>query len=312
MGRGPNDKPPVIMVHGGFCGGWAFDAFRQPFEAAGHVCLTPDLRGHAPGAGGGAVVGLSMGDFAKDIAALIRAQSEPPVLIGHSMGGLVAMMAATRAPVRALVLLAPSPPWGVAGSSMEEAASALSLHALGPFWMQSIDPDYASACLYSLDKLDKADRKAAFARMSPESGRALWETLNWWLDPFMTTSVQGDRIKAPVFAMVGDRDLIHPLATVRQTAERLSAEIKVFPGMSHWLMGEPGWEVAVARTAIDWIAPTPARRRPAVSASLIGSALAQLGRMLNRTSASSRLAFRGLPSAFLCCTNIRPSVLAVP
>jgi ribosomal protein L9 len=27
---------PVVMVHGAFCGGWTFDAFRAPFEAAGH------------------------------------------------------------------------------------------------------------------------------------------------------------------------------------------------------------------------------------------------------------------------------------
>jgi pimeloyl-ACP methyl ester carboxylesterase len=241
------------MVHGGFCGGWAFEHFRKPFEAAGHLCLTPDLRGHGPGDRGSAVVGVSMTDFSRDIAALIEAQDEPPVLVGHSMGGLVAMMAATRAKVRALILLAPSPPWGVAGSSLEEAGSALALHALGPFWLQSVDPDYASARLYSLDKLDKEARKATFARMTPESGRALWETLNWWLDPFMTTSVAVDKIKAPVLALAGDRDLIHPPATVRQAAERLSADMQVFPGMSHWLIGEPGWE-AVAQTCLDWIA----------------------------------------------------------
>ena len=40
---------PIVMAHGAFCGGWAFEAFRQPFEAAGYDCLTPDLRGHGPG-----------------------------------------------------------------------------------------------------------------------------------------------------------------------------------------------------------------------------------------------------------------------
>ena len=250
MARGVKPKPGVIMVHGGFCGGWAFDAFRQPFEAAGYDCLAPNLRGHGDG---GKIVGVSMTDFARDIAALIEAQAEPPILIGHSMGGLVAMMAAAKAPVRALMLLAPSPPWGVAGASMEEAASALALHALGPFWLQAVEPDYASARLYSLDRLDKADRQAAFARMTAESGRALWETLNWWLDPFMTTSVAVDRIKAPALVAVGARDMIHPPATVRQTAERLKADFRVFDGMSHWLLAEPGWDT-VAKACLEWTA----------------------------------------------------------
>ena len=42
---------PVIMVHGAFCGGWVFDRFKAPFEAAGPQCLTPDLPGHGPGEG---------------------------------------------------------------------------------------------------------------------------------------------------------------------------------------------------------------------------------------------------------------------
>ena len=251
MPRSRMAKSSVIMVHGGFCGGWAFEAFRRPFEAAGHVCLTPDLRGH--GDGGRGVAGVSMSDFAADIAALIEAEPEPPVLVGHSMGGLVAMMAAAKAPVRALVLLAPSPPWGVPGASLEEAASAMTLHALGPFWLQAIEPDFASARLYSLDRLSAAARKAIFDRMSPESGRALWETLNWWLDPFMTTSVAADRIKAPALVAVGARDMIHPPATVRQTAERLGADFRVFDDMSHWLLAEPGWE-DVAGACLDWIA----------------------------------------------------------
>jgi pimeloyl-ACP methyl ester carboxylesterase len=244
---------PVIFVHGAFCGGWAFEHFRAPFEAAGHFCLAPDLRGHGPELR--AATGVSMSDYADDIAALVRDQNTAPVLIGHSMGGLVAQMAATRAPVRALVLLAPSPPWGIAGGSLEEAASALSLYALGPFWLQAIEPDYAAARLYSLDRMERGARKRAFARMVPESGRAMWETLNWWLDPFMTTRV--GEIGAPSLALAGGRDLIHPAFTVRQTAERIGAEVIEFPDMSHWLLAEPGWE-AVAEACLNWLAKVEA------------------------------------------------------
>lgn len=245
-------KPGVVMVHGAFCGGWAFDAFRRPFEAEGYRVETPDLRGHGPGEPASAVIGLSMSDYARDIAARIAEAPAPPVLVGHSMGGLVAMMAAARAEVSALVLLAPSPPWGVMGGTLEEAGSALALYGLGPFWAQAVEPDRFIAKLYSLDRMEpEAGRRIARA-MRPESGRAMFETLNWWLDPFMTTSVNPDAIRAPVFVAVGEKDLIHPPSTVRQTARRLGADAHILPAMSHWLIGEPGWE-AVAGTVVGWL-----------------------------------------------------------
>jgi len=86
----------------------------------------------------------------------------------------------------------------------------------------------------------------------PESGRAVREVLNWWLDPFMTTSVGVGRLPMPSLAIAGDRDVVHPAATVRQTADRIGAEFRVMPGMSHWLIGEEGWE-DVAETALGWL-----------------------------------------------------------
>lgn len=245
-------QPTVIFAHGAFCGGWAFEQFRQPFEARGLRCLVPDMRGHAAGEARGATAGLSMSDYAGDLARLIAEQAEPPILIGHSLGGLVAQMAAARAPVRALVLLAPSPPWGVAGGSMGEAISAMSLYGLGAFWLQAIDPDYGSAKGYSLDRLASPERHAIFERMVPESGRALWETLNWWLDPMTTTSVPASAIAAPVLALCGERDHIHPPATVTQVAQRLGGDFQVLDGMSHWLIAEPGWDAAAA-VCLDWL-----------------------------------------------------------
>lgn len=243
---------PVIMVHGAFCGGWVFDRFKTPFEAAGHACLTPDLPGHGPQASAAAVCGKSMGDYAAHIVELIDSCSQPPVLIGHSLGGLVAQIAASRRPVDSLVLLAPSAPWGVPGGSMEDAAAVIGLLSLGAYWSQAIPPDATLSHTYSLDRLPPAEREATSARMVSESGRALWETFHWWMDPFMTTSVSPGRIAAPVLAMAGGSDRIHPPAAVRQTAARLGGAFRSYEGMSHWLIGEPGYE-QVAQDCLTWI-----------------------------------------------------------
>jgi pimeloyl-ACP methyl ester carboxylesterase len=252
---------PILMVHGAFCGGWVFDAFAAPFVAAGHAVSAPDLPGHGAGERPGAAAGRSMSDYARFVAAEAGALGRPPIVVGHSMGGVVALLAAMQMPTAGVVLLAPSAPWGVGGSTMEEAVSAVSLYALGPYWAQAIEPDYTTFGNYGVDRLPSPERKAIFKRMRAESGRALFETLNWWLDPFMTTLIDPARIKAPMLALAGERDVIHPPATVGETARRLGARLEIMPNMSHWLPAEPGWR-DVAAICQAWLAvaeaPTPA------------------------------------------------------
>jgi pimeloyl-ACP methyl ester carboxylesterase len=243
----------IVMAHGAFCGGWAFERFRAPFEAAGLRVIAPDLRGHGAGEPPEAVIGVSMTDYAADIARLCADLPQPPVLLGHSMGGLVAQLAARKTKLEALVLLAPSPPWGVAGSSLEEAATAFGVQMMGAFSSGALQPDKSLMRAYSLDRVPRAEREAIVARLRPESAQAVRETLNWWLDPFMTTSVGPGAIGAPCLVISGQGDVVHSPGTARATADRLGATFRTVPGMSHWLVGEPGWD-GVADIALRWLA----------------------------------------------------------
>ena len=248
----------IVMAHGAFCGGWAFDRFAGPFREAGFEVLTPDLRGHGADDPPGAVAGISMADFAADIGALCASLPAPPVLIGHSMGGLVAQLAARRVRLAGLVLLAPSPPWGVTHASLEEAATAFGVQMLGPFADGALAPDADLMRRYSLDRMPRAERDAIVARLRPESALAVRQTLNWWLDPFMTTSVGAGPLPAPALVIGGERDVVHSEPTVRATAARIGAAVRILPGMSHWLVGEPGWD-AVAAATMDWMSETLSR-----------------------------------------------------
>src|SRR5438067_11691535 len=119
---------PIVMVHGAFVGGWSFEWFERPFRKAGYKVQTPHLRGHGPYEPRDRVVGVSMRDYVADLVLLCRSLEKPPILVGHSMGALVAQMAARKVKAAALVLLAPSAPWGLVSWTVEEAVASFGAH----------------------------------------------------------------------------------------------------------------------------------------------------------------------------------------
>jgi len=65
-------RSPIVMIHGAFCGGWAFDDFRKPFEAKGYAVTAPTLRYHDCGREPPAALGkTSLIDYAADLEKLI-------------------------------------------------------------------------------------------------------------------------------------------------------------------------------------------------------------------------------------------------
>jgi pimeloyl-ACP methyl ester carboxylesterase len=246
---------PVVFVHGAFCGGWAFEAFRQPFEAAGFETHAPNLPHHERGADLELLAAANLKDYAQAIAQYVRELRAPPVLVGHSLGGLVVQQAAMHAPVAGLVLLAPSAPWGVPPTTFDEHGNHLGLSMLGDYWRRPVPPDYRVARATTLDRLSRDDARRAFARFVPESGRAIREAVQWWLDTSMSSQAPVYRIAAPVLGLAGGRDRVNPSSTIRRVVARFpngQAHFHEFPDMSHWLVGEPE-APEVANLTLQWL-----------------------------------------------------------
>jgi len=247
--------PPVVMIHGAFCGGWAFDKMAGAFRDEGYKVQAPTLRHHNCGKNPPAVLGTtSILDYAHDLEKDLKALKEPPVLVGHSMGGLLAQILATRLAVRALVLLAPSAPWGMMPSTMFEYASAGAMFFAGDFWSKPIHPSYDIAASNALDLLPPSERSQVFARFVPESGLATFEIMHWALDARRATMVDAHKVTCPVLCLSGRHDKVNPPPTVRRIAQRYRghAAYEELDGHSHWMLGEPGWEKIAAR-AMEWL-----------------------------------------------------------
>lgn len=246
---------PVVFVHGAFCGGWAFDAFREQFETAGFETHAPNLPHHERGADLEQLAQTGLKEYAQAIAHYAKSLRAPPVLIGHSLGGLVVQLAAMHAPIVGLVLLAPSAPWGVPPTTLDEHGNHLGLSLLGDYWRRPVAPDYSVARSNTLDRLSREDARRTFARFVPESGRAIREAMQWWSDHAMASQAPVYRIAAPVLGLVGGKDRVNPASTVRRVISRFPGEqahFHEFPEMSHWLVGEPE-APEVAKLTLQWL-----------------------------------------------------------
>jgi pimeloyl-ACP methyl ester carboxylesterase len=250
-----------MMIHGAFCGGWAFEKFARAFADEGFPTIVPTLRHHDGGAPDQVLGRTSLTDYAADLAAAIAALGQPPILVGHSMGGLLAQMLAARCAVRAIVLLSPSAPWGVPPATMFEFASAGAMLLTGDFWTKPIWPSYEIAAANTLDRLPDDERQAVFARFVPESGLATFEIMHWAFDVRRASAVDAEAVRCPVLCLSGSEDRVNPPATVRAIARRYRdrADYEDLPGHSHWMIGEPGWDAAAARVLswIDTVLETP-------------------------------------------------------
>ncbi|MBN8608692.1 MAG: alpha/beta hydrolase [Caulobacterales bacterium] len=247
---------PVVFVHGAFCGGWAFDAFREPFEAAGFETHAPNLPHHERGADLEQLAQAGLKEYSKSIVHYLHGLRAPPVLVGHSLGGLVSQMAAMHAPVAGIVLLAPSAPWGVMPTTLEEHGSQFGLSLLGDYWRRPIPPDYRVARSTTLDRLERDNARHVFARFVPESGRAIREAVQWWSDHSMAAQAPVYRISAPVLGLAGGKDRVNPSSTVRRVISRFpngQAHFHEFSEMSHWLVGEPETP-QVSDMVLQWLA----------------------------------------------------------
>lgn len=245
-------RTPVVFVHGAFVGAWCWaERFLDHFAAQGFHSVAPSLRGHGGSEGAGQLQYAGINEFVADLErAVAGLDGPPPVLVGHSMGGLVVQRYLERHPATAAVLMASVPPSGLMPSTWRMLVSDPLLFAqfglmqgLGP---RAVDLDVARRAVFS-DHLPEAEL-ARYARyMQPESQRAIWE--------MSATGIPRPwRIgRAPPMLVLGAQDdALFSVSEVQATARRWHAECEILPGMAHALMLEPGWETVAGRI-VQWL-----------------------------------------------------------
>lgn len=127
----PAAAAPIVLVHGSFVASWCWEDVIPLLETAGRTVIAPDLPGH--GEDQTPVPEITLQSYVDRIVEVVDAQTEPVLLVGHSMAGTVISQVAEQRPdkVRTLVYLA-----GYLlrdGETLLDAASADADSLLGPY-----------------------------------------------------------------------------------------------------------------------------------------------------------------------------------
>ena len=92
-----------VLVHGAWHGGWCWEKVVPLLEKAGHEVVVVDLPGH--GDNPVPVPEVTLAVYGDHVAGVLDKQTEPVVLVGHSMGGLAVSEAAERRPEKISLLV---------------------------------------------------------------------------------------------------------------------------------------------------------------------------------------------------------------
>jgi pimeloyl-ACP methyl ester carboxylesterase len=211
-----SDRPPVVLVHGAAnsAGVWRFWA--DGLAADGWPTYAIDLRGHGTSAPCD-LSRTSMRGYLEDVRGLVGQLRERPIIVGWSMGGLVAMMAAEAGLARASVGLAPSTP-----SRTVDAGVELRVGEFGPeeYGIASLDPDRPQP---SMPDLDREEREIALRSLGRESRYARDDRKRGIVIP---------SLPCPLLIVTGALDRQWPRE--QYDGLHLPADHLVADGASHW------------------------------------------------------------------------------
>lgn len=249
----------IVLVHGAWMTPASWDNFRKPFEAVGYTVHTPgwplldsgksaaELRANPP-AGLGS---LTAGAIADHVARFIDKLPEKPLIIGHSMGGLITQLLLDRGHGVAGVLIDSGPVAGIIPDPISLAA-AFPVLARWNAWNRPYTLSRAQFDAKFANTAPPALRAEAYEKyMVPTSGRLFAQAATG-----IGTRINAKTRTQPVLVTAGEKDLTAAPALSRkifrkhqQSAAR--TDFVEFPGVSHFLVGEPGYE-KVAAYIIDW------------------------------------------------------------
>ncbi len=240
---------PILFVHGMWHAAWCWaENFLPYFSRQGYKTYALSLRGHGKSDGHQQLRWVSMKKYVSDVEKVAGQLESPPILVGHSMGGMIVQKYLESHQAPAGVLLASAPPKGLLPATLRifsrhPFAVIKSILTLSMFPIVST-PKLAREAFFSTDMPDnKMD--SYIAQQQDESFRA-------YLDMLGLNLPRLNRIKTPLLVLGAKNDMLISHKEVIATGRAFGMEAEFYPDMAHDMMLEAGWQ-EVADRILTWL-----------------------------------------------------------
>ena len=253
----------IVLIHGLWLNALSWENWIERYRQRGYDVIAKSWPGmdrdlaqlrtdHA------AIDNLGLGEVIDHYESIVRELPERPIIMGHSMGGVVVQVLLDRGYGAAGVAIDPGPIKGVLNlpvSALRSAFPALKNPANNHRAVMLSPEEFHYAFTNTLTTDESARMYDRYAVPGP--GRVLFQAALANFNPSAATRVDFHNDgRAPLLLIAGGADHTAPASVTRAEAklqrrsEALTA-YKEFPGRSHFTVGQPGWE-EVADFALAW------------------------------------------------------------
>ena len=247
-------KPTLFCIHGYWATPATFTGLKARFEADGYRVIAPALPFHDRDPGLPPPPGLgvmTVEDYATFLVGEVERIDGPVVLVGHSMGAMLAQIIATRVPHAGLILLSTAPTAATGAVALNTIRTMIGVVTKWGWWEDPTRIDYDHWRWGIGNGVPEAIARAEYAALVWDSGRVMAEMTLPGLSATGATKVDYTKLDRPALVIVGADDRTTVPAISRATARKLAGTVDYheIADCGHWLF----WGETEIRVG-DWIA----------------------------------------------------------
>lgn len=255
-------KRPIVFIHGLWIHASSWQPWMDFFEQHGYTPLSPPWPGDsdtvkACRANPQMIANHGVRQIADHYAKAIAKLAEPPIVIGHSFGGLLAQVILARGIAAAGIAIDPAPMkgvWQLPFSALRASLPVLS----NPFNFRKAKSLTFGQFTYGFaNAVPKQEAKELYDRWTiPAPCRPLFQAATASFAGHQTEVDTANTSRGPLLITGGEKDHIAPpvfgQASQKKYPASVKTEFKLFEGRGHSLIVDHGWK-DVAEYSLAWL-----------------------------------------------------------